>query len=87
MLRARKIRIKPSEIQKRLFHRWFSVIVLVHNEALTLVTEKGIKSNFFSLSNYLLNEEANERSILLYLITNSILVVLRKKQLESFAML
>ncbi len=62
LLRTRRIRIHPTEEQKKLFQRWFGIIRLVYNEALRFVTEKGMKPNFFSLRNHLFNKETNEIS-------------------------
>lgn len=62
MLRTRRIRIQPTESQKKLFHRWFGITRFVYNEALRLITEEDMKPGFFSLRNYLLNKEKNKRS-------------------------
>jgi DNA-binding MarR family transcriptional regulator len=46
MLRTRRIRIQPTERQKKLFHRWFGIARFVYNEALRLITEEDMKSSF-----------------------------------------
>ncbi len=41
VLTTRRIRIKPTEEQKKLFHRWFGITRRVYNEALWMITEGG----------------------------------------------
>jgi hypothetical protein len=43
LLVTRKIRSKPSEDQKKLFHRWFGITRFTYNEALRLINEEGWK--------------------------------------------
>jgi hypothetical protein len=59
VLRTRRIRIKPTEEQKKSFHRWFGITRRVYNEALWMITEGGRKPNFKPLKGSLLNEEKN----------------------------
>jgi hypothetical protein len=59
VLRTRRIRIKPTEEQKKLFHRWFGITRRIYNKALWMITEGGWKPNFKPLKEYLLNEEKN----------------------------
>ena len=58
LLVCRKIRIKPSETQKKLFQRWFGITRFTYNEALRLIDE-GWKPSWKPLKMYLLNQQKN----------------------------
>jgi hypothetical protein len=57
MLRTRRIRIQPTETQKKLFHRWFGITRFAYNEALRLIEEDRRKPCFIPLKGYLLKQE------------------------------
>ncbi len=59
LLVTRKIRIKPTEAQKKLFHRWFGITRFTYNEALKLINEKGWRPSWKPLKMYLLNNTKN----------------------------
>jgi hypothetical protein len=59
VLRTKRIRIKSTDEQNKLFHLWFIIKRRVYNEALWMTTEGGWKPSFKPLKGYLLNEEKN----------------------------
>lgn len=60
MIVTRKIRIHLTTKQKKLVQRWFGITRFVYNEALRLVEENKMKSNWKQLKMYILNKEKNE---------------------------